>query len=67
MDHQSLPVFEKLNTCTGKYFKMDHQIFNEIECHPSTVLTIEHLLTASPQLEIYILKLDFYFKIKFRL
>ena len=38
---------------------MDHHIFNEKECRPSTVLGIEHLLIASPQLEIPKLELDF--------
>ena len=37
---------------------MDYQIFNEIECHPSTVLNIEQLLIANPQLEIDNFELD---------
>ena len=36
---------------------MDHQIFNKIECHPSTVSAIEHLLIASTQLGIDNLKI----------
>ena len=42
----------------------DHQISREIECHPSTVLAIEHQLIASPQLEIDNLELDFIHKLK---
>ena len=42
----------------------DHQISNEIECHPSTVLPIEHQLIASPKLEIDNLELDFIHKLK---
>ena len=38
---------------------MEHQIFNKIECHPSTVSAIEHLLIASTQLGIDNLEVDF--------
>ena len=43
---------------------MDHQIFNEIESHPSTVSAIEHLMIASSQLGIDNLELDFIHKLK---